>query len=300
MIQLSKRDILTICSAVVLLWGCHLDTPSSKTEAFGNDPLLLEQLTSVDESERFRALEKARSHEKAITVADIERTLMSLRKKNVSTLIYLFLKANNEKLYQVGSAANKALENAPGSFPNIAYYYGKVKPAVGQKELYRLYDHYPNHRMAICLSIGEINNNTAYEFLMSKARLEKNSGNRILEHLAGLKSCTNSLSIDNIYFFLEKKMDREEVIALSEIQVKISGERLRAFYNSGGQKRAYAVQTLLGAPLTHFSTLRWIVEQLEKSGDTDEIRKILLSDTMRRITDSDIKQYRESKLSNLK
>jgi hypothetical protein len=285
---------------LLLLWGCYVDTPHGKTKRPAKSTVLIKQLTAVDEAKRFKALKKAMHQVASISREDIEEALVSLGDKNVSTLIYLFIKSENALLYHIGPSAKMALENSQGSFPNMAYYYAKVNPSAGIRELNLLYERYPDKRMAICLALGSMKSDDAFKLLLTKAKSEKKLGNNILSQLCGLKGTLRRLSADSVLSFLNQKLDREEVITLSEIPATLTHEQHKQLWTSQGPQKTYVVQSVLGNPVKYFDTLRRIVQQLKQAGDGETIRQLMLSDGMRNVTKSEIKQYRDDILNELK
>jgi hypothetical protein len=299
--QSSLCYLINICTALVLilLWGCHADPPHGKRKRSAMNTVLMKQLTCADEAERFKALKKALHQEASISREDVEDVLIALGDKNVSTLIYLFMKSDNALLYHISPPAKMALENSQGSFPNIAYYYAKVNSSDGIRELNLLYERYQEKRMAVCLALGSIKSDDAFKLLLTKAKSEKERGNNILAQLCGLKGTLRPLSSDSALSFLNKKLDREEVITLSEIPATLTYEQHKQLWTSNGPKKTYVVQSVLGNPVKYFETLRWIVEQLKQAGDGEAIRQLMLSDGMRNVTKSEVKQYRNDILKEL-
>jgi hypothetical protein len=295
-----NRYVILVLLVLLLVGSCQSDTPKLGSE---DKPVshvdLLEQLTSKNEAERFKVLDAARSQLPVIKIQEIESVLTDPRPKNVSTLIYVHIKEQSEALYQLSILAKTAVENSEGSFPNIAYYYSRVEPSTGVNELYRLYAQHPGNRMAICKAIGEVPGPSGYGFLLTEAKSEISSGNRILNQLAGMKSSDAQTSMADLEWFLDKKLDREELIALSELEIKFSNEQLMDFWISGGRKKAFATEIMLGDPDQYLKTLQWVISQHLESGETDEVRQILLSDSIQKATADNVVQYRDQTLKEL-
>ena len=285
---------------LIIITGFYSDT--SKAESASTilrNAVLLEKLTSPKENERFKVLEAAIDQNDKIEIQYLESALKALRPKVVSTLIYVYIKTNNSTLYNLSIPSKKVLEGSESSFPNIALYYARVNSNKGQKELRRLYQQYPNKRMAICKAIGEIPGEKTYGFLLSEAKTKKNSGETILNHLAGLKISSNQTSIEDIKWFLDQELNREELIALSKLNFHISKDQLCSFWTVGGRKKTFAIEIILGDPIKYFAQLQWIIDQLLNYGQADNIRQILLSDSMRNVKDTQVAEYRDITLKKL-
>ncbi len=164
-------DVLIAVCLAPMLWGCHSDVPKAAWAAGDkNHPKLLERLTAVDEAERFEVIDAAKSQIGHMEPKQIEVALTALRPKNLSTLIYVCIETHNPVLYHLSPPARQALENSPGSYPNIAYYYARVNPDNGLKALFGLYERHPDKRLPVCLAIGEICQKEARSFLLAKAK----------------------------------------------------------------------------------------------------------------------------------
>jgi hypothetical protein len=282
-----------------MLWGCRIDAPRAGTTCVSHGAVLLARLTSVKESKRFRAMNSAMEKVNTITVQQLEAALTGLKKKNVSTLIYVYLKTNNATLYNLNPPAKMALENCAGAFPNIACYYARVKPSSGQKELLRLYRSHFKERMAICLALGEMPDQKAHEFLLAEARAIKAEGGGIVAHLCGLKRAPEFVAAADIQWFLEQKLDREEIIALSAIKVPLTDNQLQALWRSSAVKRNFTIERVLGDPEEYFDTLCWIVKQYLDTNDVDTVRRFMLSDNLRSTSSPRVRKFRNSVLKKI-
>lgn len=291
----------TVIIFLLLVMGCSSNAShTNENELSKKNLALLEQLTSDKEPERFKVLDPAFHRIGGITIQELESCLIALRPKNVSTLIYVYMKTKNDTLYSVNLPSKEALERSNGSFPNIVYYYARVNPTKGLKNLVRLYGQVPDKRMAICKAIGEIPNEDAYDFLLSNAKSEKLNGNNILSHLSGLKRTSQSIILVDLYWLLEQNLDREELIALSEWGPQLTDDQLKALWKEGAKKEKYVVQVVLGNPQKYFETLQWMIDKYLKARQIDIVRQMLLSDGMRRISDNRISIYRDTTLEKLK
>jgi hypothetical protein len=293
--------ILIVLYLVCMFWGCHNDAPKpASLTGDNNHHKLLEQLTAVNEAERFEVLQTAKSKIGHMESKDVEAALTSLRPKNVSTLIYTCIKTSNPVLYHLSPPARQALENSTGSFPNIAYYYARVNPDEGLKALFGLYERYPDKRLPVCLAIGEVCQKEAGDFLRSEAKAVKTDGGMVTHLLAGLKHSCNSIGEVDVEWFLTQSLDREELIALSELNVELSIDRVKTYWKSGGPKRFFAIESIMGDPDKHFEAFCWLIDQYMKAGDTDTVRQLLMSDGMRSMTVPRIKEFRESILEKIR
>lgn len=261
---------------------------------------ILNQLVSPDEAERFKAMDKIKGQEALVTVRDIEQSLASLRKKNVSTLIFVLMEKGSDILYRAGIPAKMTLENSEGSFPNIAYYYAKIQPEKGLKELYRLYGKHSNERMAICKALGEVGVQEAMDFLMTEALREKRAGNSIIAHLAGLQHSGRIMEQSKIGHFLEQNLDREEIILLSRFNTDLDSDKLRAFYTEGGRKKTYAVEYVFREPGVHFNVLCFMTDTEIEKQNYDTVLQWMMSDSIRQSKDERVRQYRESVLARIR
>lgn len=261
---------------------------------------MLIQLTSPSEAVRFQVMELALKKIQEMTTGEIEAVLTHDREKNTSTLIHLFMACSNPLLYDLGRKARAALERSSGSFPNIAYYYGRVEPERGEKELFRLYRDFPEERMYICKSIGWLRTPAAGTFLFNEAKSHHKRMQSMLPMLVGLGQTGNTLEKSRLIWFLEQNLNREEVISLSQIQVLVTEEEILGLYRSGGAKKRYAVEYLFEKPLSNFNAIRNIVDTEMENKNFLYVKMLLLSDGMRNIRDGAIRQYRENVLAKLR
>jgi hypothetical protein len=260
---------------------------------------LLTQLTSTKESVRFKAQVAAIRHMAAISLRELEAFLTSLRKKNVSALIYVCIKTRSHKLYQLSPPAVMVLESAAGAFPNIAYYYARVKPSSGLEKLIGLYHRYPAQRLPICLALGELDRSKAHSFLLAEARTIKTAGKGVYAHLCGLKGAADVVESKDVLWMLEQKLDREEIIALAEVGVRWSDAQLKSLWQSGAAKRNFALQCILGDPEAFFDIFCWIINQHLDNGDSDMARRLLLSDSLRSSSSRRVQRYRKTALQKI-
>ena len=261
---------------------------------------ILNQLTSADEAERFKAMEKIKTQQDFVTVRDIEQSLASLRKKNVSTLIFVLMEAKSDILYRVGLPARMTLENSEGSFPNIAYYYAKIQPDKGLAELYRLYGKQSDERMAICKAIGEVGSRESSDFLMAEAFREKQAGKSMIPHLAGLQHSRRIMGKSEIGRFLGQNLDREEIILLSRFDTDLDSDTLTAFYSEGGRKRSYAVEYVFREPGVNFKVLCFMTDREIEKQNYETVLQWMMSDSIRQSKDEQVRQYRESVLAKIR
>ena len=296
----TQRYMLLICAILVTFGGCLTDPPRTDSKPMDHLIDLLTRLTAPEESERFSVMDKALNKEILIRAKDLESVLTALGKKNVSTLIYVCIKTQNRVLYHLSAPAGMALENSAGAFPNIAYYYARVDPASGIEALLRLYRSQPKERLAVCLALGEVPQKKAREFLLTEAKTIKSAGGRVVEHLSGLKNAPGGVAASDVVWFLEQKLDREEIIVLSEWDVPWTDAQLKSLWRAGTVKRHFAVQCIMGDPDEYFDSLTWMIDQYLQTGDTDTLRQLMLSDGMRSETAVRVRKLRDSTLAKIK
>jgi len=299
----NNRLLYLICSFIILIGtGCQSKEPKTlgnNSDARHATGLLLSQITSPNETERFDVLEEVKKQVGHIRPKDIEQALTSLRKKNVSTLIFVLMETESNAIYKLHPPARMASENSEGSFPNIAYYYARVNPQRGLPELYRLYKEHPTQRLAICKAIGRVGTSEAIEFLMEKAEKQKQLGGSTIPHLAGLESSNKIVEEANIVWFLEQDLDREESILLAHSKARFTQEELVSLYNAGKSKRAYAIEYVFRDPSKNFEALCSIIEKEMANKQYDRVLQLLMSDSMRRSKDQRVKKYRESVITRI-
>jgi hypothetical protein len=295
----AQQYLLWFCVLWVLFWGCHGDTSEADPVPVDQAMALLTQLTSTKESERFKAQAPAIHHMGAISHRELETVLTSLRKKNVSALIYVCIKTGNDGLYKLSPPAVMVLESAAGAFPNIAYYYARVRPSSGLEKLFRLYHRYPANRLPICLALGELDRSEAHRFLLAEARKIKTAGKGVYAHLCGLKSAADVVGSKDVFWMLDQKLDREEIIALAQVGVQLSDAQLKTLWQSGAARRNYALQSILGDPEAYFNVLCWVMNQYLDIGDSDIARQLLLSDSLRLSSSRRVQQYRKTVLQKI-
>lgn len=288
-----------ICVALALSSGCRSDTPKNSTTRTDFSTVMLTRLTSPKEVERFKVLQEAQSHAADFNHADLENALTALRPKNVSTLIYVYLQTRNKALYDLSPAATMALENADGAFPNIAYYYARVQPESGVQKLYQLYQRSPEKKLPICLALGEAPDKNAHQFLVSEAKTIKSTGGEIINQLSGLKNVLKPMPSAMLFWFLEQNLNREELIILSELDIPITDDQLKTLWQSKGIKREFAIQYTLKDPDGCFNSLKWIIAQYLEAGDTQSVKRILFSDSMRAAVAPRVTQFREAMLNTI-
>jgi hypothetical protein len=104
---------------------------------------------------------------------------------------------------------------------------------------------------------------------------------------------------ETVDWLLGLSLDREETIALSQLDLNLSPGRLRTLWQAGGRNRFFAVEVILGAPQTHFDLLRWMVDQHLKAGEADTVRRLMYADVMRSVTDRRLIDFREATLKKV-
>jgi len=273
--------------------------PGDTSQSKENVGTLLKQLMSPREAERFRAMDKAKTQLKGISVKNIEQVLTSLRKKNVSTLIFSLMEAGSDVLYGVSLPARRAAENSEGSFPNIAFYYARISPRKGLPELYRLYGERGDQRLSICKAIGETGDSEALKFLMAEAKAEKMDGASAFPFIAGMQSSNRNVSRDAIEWFLEQNLDREEIILLSRLRTSLTQRELVSLYDEGKKKRVYAIEHIFRKPDIYFEALCSVIDKELENRQYDKVRQLMMSDSIRRSKDQRVRQYREAVLGRI-
>jgi hypothetical protein len=294
-------DVLIAVFLAPILWGCHNDVPKAALASGDkNHQQLLERLAAVDEAERFEAIDAAKSKIGQMDPKEIEVALTSLRPKNLSTLIYVCIATHNPVLYHLSPPARQALENSAGSYPNIAYYYARVNPGQGLKALFGLYERHPDKRLPVCLAIGEVCQKEAGDFLLAEAKAAKEEGRAVTHMLSGLKHSCRSIGEAELDWFLMQSLDREELISLSELNFEIPVDKVKAYWKSGGVKRFFAIELVMGQPDKPFDALCWMIDQYLDAGDTDTVKQLMMSDSMRSAAGPRIKEFRRLTLKKLK
>lgn len=300
MISSARLLYCLLMATMVTLLGCPSGPPKSEPAVKGiAHEALLKRLTAMDEAIRFEVIEPAMELTGQLSSEDVESILTDLRPKNVSTLIYVCIQTKNKLLYGLKPPARNTLENSTGSFPNLAYYYARVAPVQGLAELLRLYDQHPGERLPISLAMGEVCRPEAFEFLLSQARRIKNAGGEVTAQLAGLKRSCTAVKTEDIEWMLARELDREEIIALSELASGLPSKSLKTLWIAKGQKRFFTIQVILGAPDTHFDSLRWMIDQYLRAGDQDTVRQLMFSDSMRSATVQRVIDFREATLAEV-
>lgn len=298
--RIQQFDVLIAFYMVLMLWGCRNDAPRAAAETSDNNcQKLLEQLTAVNEAERFEVVGAAKSQIGHTDPKEIEGAVTSLRPKNLSTLIYICIETRSPVLYHVSPPARQTLENSTGSYPNIAYYYARVNPDDGLKALFGLYERYPDKRLPVCLAIGEVRKKEASDFLLAQAKAVKAEGGTVTYMLAGLKHSRRSIGERDLDWFLMRSLDREELIALSELDFEVSVDKVKTFWKSGGAKRFFAIELVMGQPDRLFNALCWMIDQYMNAGDTDTVKQLIMSDSMRSVTAPRVQEFRQLTLKKL-
>jgi hypothetical protein len=274
--------------------------PTSGAKAAGqrDAAVLLEKLTSPREADRYQAIEAAKKSAESFTAEEVEGALTQIREKNVSALIFFFMESRNDVVYRLGVPARMTLENSPGSFPNIAFYYARVRPSEGLKALLKLYETHEDQKMAICKAIGETGSPDGAAFLMRKAEQAQKTGSRI-PMLAGLKVLHRTVDKTRIASFLNADLDREEIILLSQLKTDFSGDELISLYNGNNRQRTYALEYIFMAPENNFESLQFIINEMMERQQFDRVRELLMSDRIRSSADPRIRGFRQSVLEKV-
>jgi hypothetical protein len=106
--------MLSVCLA--FSWatshGCGPTRLDRNPHAKNDAARLLRQLVSSEESDRFRVLESAKKRSKSFSPESVENVLTYEGKKNVSTMIFVFMETRNDILYRIGSRERRILEEA--------------------------------------------------------------------------------------------------------------------------------------------------------------------------------------------
>jgi len=282
-------------SFVIVLICIYRVTDAAGIRVHSNS--LLIQLTSPDEAERFMALAKGEKQFGNLSIQEIESVLTTLREKNVSALIFILIETGNDAIYNMSFPARLSMERSEGSFPNIAYYYARVRPEKGLTELYRLYGGYREQRTVICKALGETKDLKAVDFLIQEAGKQTHSGSSMYAHLAGLLSSDYVFEGSKILSFLEDKLDREEIIMLSNLKANWNREDLISLYESGNnRKKSYVIQYVFRAPETNFDVFQYIIDNKINQKDYEGVLRLIMSDNIRRNNDRRIRQYCEAVL----
>ncbi|MCP4345730.1 MAG: hypothetical protein GY795_09415 [Desulfobacterales bacterium] len=298
-----RKTVCLICLLVMLFFKAsqaQAREPANVNNGGDDIAVILTRLLSHKEAERFRVLEKAKERFSSIKTSGIENALVSLQKKNVSTLIFVLTEIRSEAVYNMDSTVQRVLENSEGSFPNIAYYYARVRPRKGLFHLGRLYETHSIQRLFICKAIGETGFSEALDFLMAEAEKQKISGKNIIPHLAGLQCMNKIMNKADISRFLEQELSREEIILLSGLKTDFSQADLISFCKHRKIKNEYAVQYVFRNPGHNFKAFRFIVEKQLNNKQYDKVLQLMMSDGIRRTGDQHVRQYRESVLAKIR
>ncbi len=298
----STPDVLMVVCLLVMLCFEASQAPAMETVNNKDDNIavILASLMSDKEAERFSTLEKARERFSSIKPRDIEHALVSLQKKNVSTLVFVLTETRSDAVYNMNPGVRTALENSKGSFPNIAYYYARIRPREGLAQLRRLYEKHITQRLFICKAIGETGFSEALNFLMAEAGKQKISGKSIIPHLAGLQCLNKIMNKADISRFLEQDLSREEIILLAGLKTDFSQTDLISFCKYGRIKNAYAIQYVFRSPGPNFKAFRFIIEKELNNKQYDKVLQLMMSDGIRRTADQQVMQYRESVLAKVR
>ncbi|GBC60344.1 hypothetical protein DENIS_1295 [Desulfonema ishimotonii] len=185
------------------------------------------------------------------------------------------------------------LENSETAFPNLAYYYARIRPEKGLTCLIRLYESQPARRLPICKAIGEIGTPAALNFILTGIWLKKKQDKDIYSLLAGLKSSGRIVEKNEIKWLLSQKLNREEFMILSHLRTKFTQEELIGLFQKSPGEQAYAVQYIFSNPSENFESLKWVVAREYGRRNYNTVLQWMLSDSMRKITNKDICDYRE-------
>ena len=298
--RIQPFDVLIIFCLMLIYCGCHNHAPKAVSKASVNDrQKLLKRLTAVSEADRFETIEAAKSQFRHTDPKEVEIILTSLRPKNVSTLIYICIETRNPVLYHLSPPARQALENSAGSYPNIAYYYARVNPDDGLNALFGLYERHPDKRLPVCLALGEVCKKEASDFLLAKAKAVKGKGGTVTYMLSGLKHSCRSMGETDLDWFLMQSLDREELIALSELGFDLPADKVKTYWKSGGIKRLFAIERILGQPDKLFDVLRWMIGRYMNTGDTETVKQLMMSDSMRSAAAPRVQEFRRLTLKKL-
>lgn len=261
---------------------------------------ILQKLTSPDEAVRFEVIDTAKPICASMEAAELEAALSDLREKNVGTLIYLLIKTQNNVVYNIDIPAKMNIENAIGSFPNIAYYYARVLPEKGLAALRRLYLRRPEHRLVLCKSIGETRLPEAMDFLMEKLRENIQSKQSIYHQLAGLSTYGKILGKDELAEFFKIDLDREELILLSDLKTDLSFAELIRLYDADIPiQQAYVIEYVFHDPLHYFDVFQYIIDKELQRGHGGFVLELMMSDGIRTHADPKIQSYRKSVMEKL-
>jgi len=262
-------------------------------------PNAMAGIVSPDEAVRFQLLEKAKIRLEDAPPSEIEILLTSFGKKNVSTLLFVLMKTRNDGLYHVSTPARMAAENSDGSFPNIAYYYARVNPSQGIESLFRLYDRHKFQRLPICMGIGLTQSQKGVEFLLNEAKRLKPLGEDIYAQISGLKTANYRLDTDEIKWFLNTDLNREEFIAITQLQANVSRTDLIDIYHASMIGRSYAIQHVFGYPDLHMNALQDIISAEIEKGRYQYVYQLMMSDRMRTTQNRALQEFREKTISQV-
>jgi hypothetical protein len=174
-----------------------------------------------------------------------------------------------------------------------------VNPDDGLKALFGLYERYPDKRLPVCLSIGEVRKKEAGNFLLAEAKAVKAEGGTVTYMLAGLKHSCRSIGESNLDWFLMRSLDREELIALSELDFELAIDKVKTYWKSGGAKRFFAIELVMGQPDRLFDAFCWMIDQYMNAGDTDTVKQLIMSDSLRTVTAPRVQEFRQITLKKL-
>ena len=254
-------------------------------------------LTSTDEAERFGALESLQNGKVVLTDDQATAALSELRPKNVSTLLFWLMESGSDLVYRLEAPARNTAETAEGAFPNIAFYYARIRPEEGLTSLLRLYSERPDQRMTLCKAIGETGLPRAREFLIREMSAEKPD---LIPLLAGYRFMTVPLAQRQVKTLLSRSLGRDELVALAKAPADFSDAELRSLFAAGdAATRFYVTETVFFRPDVYLAPIETIVADLMQKGDIDAVRRLMMSDGIRRSRDAGVREYRDQVLKKI-
>lgn len=282
-----------LMAIVCLLTACAFQ---GRAEQAGTAPEAA-AIVSLDEAERFTALESLRTGKTVLTEDATTAILTDPRPKNVSTLLFRLMESGSDLVYRLPPPALMTAETATGAFPNIAYYYARIRPQDGLAALQRLYSARPDQRMAVCKAMGETGLPEAGAFLLREMN-EKDPD--LISLLAGYRLMNASLPAVQVNGLLSRSLNRDELVTLAKTPADFSESDLNALFAAGDARtRFYVTETAFFRPDVYLGVIERIVSDLLKKGDADAVRRLMMSDGIRRSRDARVREYRDEVLKRL-
>jgi len=306
--QQNYKYIVIFC-IIFLLFGIYFISDKLLAISFLKQPeikhqnknsTVLYKLLSPKELKRFHVIEKVKKMIDSISLKEIETIILSNKNINVSTLIFVLMEKKRSDIYYLEAKTLSVLEQNIGAFPNICYYYARITPQKGIRNLIRLYNNNLNERMFICRALGEIATKEAFSFLLDEAIKQKKDKKNIYSQLAGLLTTQKKIPIDKLNWLLDQELDREEIIILSKFKCNLNQNHIMSLYFKGKLKKYFAIEYIFRDLKKNFSAMKKIIEEELNNNHIDFVMKIMTSDKISRCKDQELNNYRKTIINRIK